>query len=414
MFLRASLPALVLTAALAAGCGGPQQPARWLEPPTHTFQAAVVVEPDTSGRLQPQVQATVPHHALIFHRHQDGPADYTSRLEVAVTAWRGGHQVGGGVTTGQAWSAVPAPEAAAGALTVAVPLQIRGLEPVELLVQARVLGTLRSWKRTLNLEPQTLAAAPLLMGDLTLDLPDGPELDADLVMLPLNAAVIRLPGAAPWPADGVRLELGGRAADGAVLPRRRHPIAVSPDTGDTMHVRVDWPVAELPFGRSVLDAALTWRAGPDELSLPWDRPLEFVNLSVPVRQDEVWNDHLTWLDGKRPAARLDSLRGVPAVARVEAWRDLWRDEGDVARLDHLRRIVEADRRFGGRKRGASSDRGLVWIRWGEPDAMEQRLDQRNLGGVWEIWSYESLNRRYYFHDPHGLGDFQLRRTDTAS
>jgi hypothetical protein len=77
----------------------------------------------------------------------------------------------------------------------------------------------------------------------------------------------------------------------------------------------------------------------------------------------------------------------------------------------LRRIVEADDRFGGDGRGAETDRGRTLIRWGEPARIDSYADPRAAGAVWEVWDYPERGRRLYFFDAHGLGDYRLRREE---
>jgi GWxTD domain-containing protein len=120
------------------------------------------------------------------------------------------------------------------------------------------------------------------------------------------------------------------------------------------------------------------------------------------------------IDGERRGR----LRDLPAAARGAAWDELWAELGRQqqasaaeARRQHLRRIVTADDRFGGDRRGALTDRGRVYVRWGEPAEVEQAADPLVPGAVWEVWTYPEAGLRFVFHDAHGLGDFRLRRTE---
>jgi len=381
---------------------------RWLKPPAGTCEAWVTVAAHDDGGLQPVVQASVPHHALIFHRDGDS---YVCSLEVSVTAHRGEQQAGGGVASSEVRTQDAAARRADTPLTVAVPLRIRGDEPVVLDVTARVSGTRRTWRRTLQLEPRTLAAAPVVLEKVALDLSRGEALPEDLVMLPLSVHLVRSTLAADWPADGVTVRFRAQGPDGRILPAHDEPVMLAPGLGDTLVVPVAWPVAELPFGAVSVATDLVWLQGTDELRLPRDPVLQIVNLQVPVQQDAVWQRHIRWLDGLVNADVCDSLLTLPAVARSAAWRDLWPDTR--ARREHLLHIVAADRRFSGHRRGAETDRGRILVRWGEPDTVEQRADSRSPGATWEIWTYEASGRRFYFHDAHGLADFRLRRTEDS-
>lgn len=62
------------------------------------------------------------------------------------------------------------------------------------------------------------------------------------------------------------------------------------------------------------------------------------------------------------------------------------------------------------KEGWQSDRGNIYIKYGPPTDVERHQDQLNLP-PYEIWYYDKLDRRYYFEDKSGLGDFQLVRIE---
>jgi len=50
------------------------------------------------------------------------------------------------------------------------------------------------------------------------------------------------------------------------------------------------------------------------------------------------------------------------------------------------------------------------MKYGPPTDVERHQDQLNLP-PYEIWYYDKLDRRYYFEDKSGLGDFQLVRIE---
>lgn len=62
------------------------------------------------------------------------------------------------------------------------------------------------------------------------------------------------------------------------------------------------------------------------------------------------------------------------------------------------------------KEGWQTDRGNIYMKYGPPTDVERHQDQLNLP-PYEIWYYDKLDRRYYFEDKSGLGDFQLARIE---
>jgi GWxTD domain-containing protein len=74
--------------------------------------------------------------------------------------------------------------------------------------------------------------------------------------------------------------------------------------------------------------------------------------------------------------------------------------------EYYYRVHVANQRFSGHREGWRSDRGMVYIIYGEPDAIEEHnmeIDSK----PYVIWYYYSVNRSFLFVDNTGFGDFQL-------
>lgn len=391
---------------------GPPPAARWAGAPDQLLEAWVSVRPDADGRLEPRVEVTVPRRALVFHRKDDL---FVSRLDVAVTAVRGPEQVGGGVGHAAVSVTSLAETRSEAAVSVTVPLQVRGTAPVQLIVRAQVPQTVRAWTRELSLVPAALRSAPVVIA--TVDARGAIDLGLASEAVHLDVMLLRAAGTTDWPAGGVQLH--GEVLD-AEQRRHRSPLEHVADAPgpDGARRTLSWAAADLPFGRLELQAALHWEAAGETLELAHRPALALVNYHVSLIDDEAWSQHLDWLDGQLTAAVRDSLRTVPVPARTAAWQELWtrlaaatREPVAASQRRHLDRIVTADARYGGFGRGALSDRGRVFVRWGDPDVVETVIDPRLPGAIWEIWLYEDTGRRFHFHDAHGMGDFRLRRED---
>ena len=63
----------------------------------------------------------------------------------------------------------------------------------------------------------------------------------------------------------------------------------------------------------------------------------------------------------------------------------------------MKRIQDVNMKFGYLTRGMLSDKGRIWIKYGEPDSIseEQELDQY---GLVEIWTYSEFSKKFYFSD----------------
>ena len=134
-------------------------------------------------------------------------------------------------------------------------------------------------------------------------------------------------------------------------------------------------------------------------------------------------EHIRDIDGAVSQLRhiakdrdLDYIRGAPSEAeKVSRFRAFWGrldptpgTERNERMEEYYYRVDFANRSFGaGRARsGWETDRGVVMIRFGEPENVERHpvpLGQR----PYEVWYYPRIQRRFVFIDRSGFGDFQL-------
>jgi GWxTD domain-containing protein len=191
--------------------------------------------------------------------------------------------------------------------------------------------------------------------------------------------------------------------------------------GETVSMLHAWGADQLPFGRSRVRVRLELASGGERLSWPREPALDLLNLHAAVTQDEAWQRQLQWLRDVLPKARRDSLASLVPADREGAWQLLWQGRGarqgleaDQALERHLRRVIAADDRFSGSRRGSLTDRGRLLIEHGEPATVEQMIDRRTAGARWEIWEYPTLDLRVFFYDAHGLGDFRRHHEEPLS
>lgn len=411
--LTAAWPASGLLLLLAlAGCAGSGTGYVPREVIANSPDAYVTTRADTTGRLVPVVRVEVPYRSLVFVR--DGES-YVADLRVEVTAWREGQQAGGGVGSGRARvTGYPATRTQA-RLFVEVPLVVRGEGPVQLEVASVVPHSARRWRQQLELSPRAVAMMPVAI--LAAEVQPAAGSDGAHVVTAGDDSVtvtvrLRESGAA-WPTDGVRVILTFDGAGRAQPERLAVSVAPSP-TGDDPTVSQRWPAAQFPFGRTALTLELEAREGDRVERLPYGPRRELLVLRVPLQDDRAWRQHVGWLAGLVCGAAIDSLRELDVDHRPAAWADVWTQIGAatgneplLAQTSHLRRIADADDRFGQFGRGALSDRGRALIRHGEPQSVEQTLDDLSRTGVWEVWLYPARNLRLVFYDANAINDFRL-------
>jgi len=112
---------------------------------------------------------------------------------------------------------------------------------------------------------------------------------------------------------------------------------------------------------------------------------------------------------------IDAMRdAVSAQERMRLFREFWdrRDPSPGTRRnermeEYYYRVAFANERYGRlRDQGWSTDRGEVYIRFGEPDFVESHPFEYG-SRPYEVWYYNRVGRRFIFVDDTGGGDYRL-------
>jgi GWxTD domain-containing protein len=115
----------------------------------------------------------------------------------------------------------------------------------------------------------------------------------------------------------------------------------------------------------------------------------------------------------------DSLLHAPDSLRVERWEAFWRHRDPTPgtpineyRDEYYRRLRYANSAFSvGNRPGWRTDRGMIYIQYGEPDEVERHpfdMDGLPYNAPWQEWRYYSDNLRFVFVDRRGSGDYELQ------
>ena len=114
---------------------------------------------------------------------------------------------------------------------------------------------------------------------------------------------------------------------------------------------------------------------------------------------------------------IDGIKNAPEAERARLWGTFWakRDPSpgtgqNEALTEHLRRVHQAIDRYSDGGEGWRSDRGKVYIKYGEPDHTEVRIDAQNQG-EYLLWHYYEEGLTFVFYDRMGLGEYRL--TDSS-
>ena len=94
---------------------------------------------------------------------------------------------------------------------------------------------------------------------------------------------------------------------------------------------------------------------------------------------------------------------------TETWKNIDptpHTENNELMNEYYYRVHVANQRFSGYKEGWRSDRGMIYVIYGDPDAVEEHHMEINTK-PYMIWYYYSVNRSFIFIDNTGFGDYQL-------
>lgn len=203
-----------------------------------------------------------------------------------------------------------------------------------------------------------------------------------------------------------------RSASGKMM--YRDTLTVSLEESTARQIR-NVSLEEIPPGDYILEIELKGRR----------------NKKIDSRKKEfsvIWNNRAT-LEGDYKATleqlsyiarpgEMDALKKLTTLEeRVVAIEDFWKERDPTPgtaenefREEFYRRIITANRNFRFMRRpGWRSDRGRIYIQYGEPDQLD---DYPYLPNRWplQVWHYHEAGRyrRFTFEDANGDGDFRLQ------
>ncbi len=156
-------------------------------------------------------------------------------------------------------------------------------------------------------------------------------------------------------------------------------------------------------------------------------------LSIPVKiarpfylDDISWQDHVAKLEYIATPSELNVLKDAPLNDRDSLWYAFWAQHDPTPNtrynekeVEYFERIEYSEKHFSHGDKGWRSDRGRIYVQFGQPDEIQRRpyelyappIDPMESIVVfydsYEIWSYYKTNRQYVFGDRTGLGEYVL-------
>lgn len=119
-------------------------------------------------------------------------------------------------------------------------------------------------------------------------------------------------------------------------------------------------------------------------------------------------------------AELKKIENVPEADQREMIAEFWKKrdptpgtEENEIKTEFYRRVEFCFKNFTvhfADKPGWKTDRGRVFLRFGEPSLVQKYASEINRPAT-EIWYYDSLHQRFMFTDKNGTGDFELAKIE---
>lgn len=173
---------------------------------------------------------------------------------------------------------------------------------------------------------------------------------------------------------------------------------------------------DLPMGRYVVSLrvdACAVAGLPDKLFTFAQRPfnLQWRGIPTSVGDLDLAIDQLMYI---AEHGELERIRAAQtAEEKRNRFREFWKKRDPTPETDrneamenYYLRVDYANRNFASYIDGWRTDRGMVYIIYGEPNTIDRypfNLDSR----PYEIWHYYDINRRFIFVDHTGFGDYRL-------
>lgn len=189
---------------------------------------------------------------------------------------------------------------------------------------------------------------------------------------------------------------------------REHAYTKALDEGKTVEVAVI-PKGGLGSGKYKLELDV----GPEENGIRRTRDLSVHWIYMPVFASDI-DLAVTQLMYIIENKEFKRMRKADPGEKEERFREFWKERDPTpetgrneAMEEYYRRIAYSNDQFKSYREGWRTDRGMVYIMLGPPDAVERHPFEPH-AKPFQIWSYYRFNRDFIFVDETGFGDYRLR------
>jgi len=418
---------LLLSLLMLVACTPPPLQEGWQGGSRRWFEAELLTGYDDDGSRVATLAVSVPYRNLVFKKFADG---YRAAYRIRAVQRSGRDPLRSAEWTGEVHAAdyEETRSATMKRHTVQVPLEdSRAEDAVSLQVTLLVEGTQRRSSTLLSVAPGRVAEGGVELAELALYRrrhPFGAPLPATLEIgarsVPDAESFVRMVRSefdyatgAPWVLIRV-FDLAG--VDGATEYAIR--IRARSESDESWTTTVDVPKQGVETSLLMRLPSEAFSFGSNELSVhlagAGDRVLGVYDLGLDLEEEASWRANLRQVDSFASDDEMDRLKDAPGGARQQRWDEFWlrRDpdpsNAENERLDlHLQRLDYARRNLqDGFRSGVLSDRGRVFVAYGDPPNIEDVAATFSNPVRWQIWEYPEQGIAYYFRLTQG-GNYRL-------
>lgn len=148
------------------------------------------------------------------------------------------------------------------------------------------------------------------------------------------------------------------------------------------------------------------------------RNVKLVTITYPFFKSKHYLERVEQMVYIADGGQMKRLKEAPFESREEAWKEFWSQKDPIPDTpenetseEYFRRVDYANDHFKSYTSGWRTDRGRIYILYGQPDEIEYHpFEEESV--PYQVWYYYSIGKRFIFADLSMTGDYtQIRERD---
>ncbi|MEO0116059.1 MAG: GWxTD domain-containing protein [candidate division WOR-3 bacterium] len=139
----------------------------------------------------------------------------------------------------------------------------------------------------------------------------------------------------------------------------------------------------------------------------WEKEMSIHITVSPFLSDKEWQRRISLLFPIATEEEIKELKVTPTERRSATWEEFW-GKKEIKEEDYFSRVEYCLKNFSFGDKGLASDRAKIYLKYGQPDAIEEYPYETNKK-PYIIWYYYNLGLNFIFVDQKGIGEYVLVR-----